>query len=203
MRKATLIHNYPKDWANLYVTFDLAGHDPVRRACGRSITGFEWRRIAQLIPMGPADHRMLAAGAEVGVADGFTIPRHLPGDGSGSCSFAVGPNRPLPREMFEVAEILGGLAVAAARTLTGHCHLPLKPVLSERQRECILWTARGKTAEVTATILGIKEATVTKHLQDARERYGVNNSQLLILCTLFDGLISLADVFRWWNNPHI
>lgn len=81
--------------------------------------------------------------------------------------------------------------------------MPPKPVLSDRQRECVLWTARGKTAADTATILGIKEMTVVRHLQDARERYNVSSSQLLILCTLFDGLISLADVFRWWNNPHI
>lgn len=198
-----LIHNYPRDWANLYVTFDLAGHDPVRRACGRSITGFEWQRIQHLIPMTLGDHRMLAAGIAVGVADGFTVPRHLPGDGSGSCSFVVGPQTAFPLETLQMAEILGGLAIAAARNLTGHSPMPPKPVLSDRQRECVLWTARGKTAADTATILGIKEMTVVRHLQDARERYNVSSSQLLILCTLFDGLISLADVFRWWNNPHI
>lgn len=201
--KSALIHNYPAEWANLYVTFDLAGHDPVRRACGRSIIGFEWQRIQNLIPMTLGDHRMLAAGLEVGVADGFTVPRHLPGDGSGSCTFAIGPRTALPRERLQLAEILGGLAIAAARGLTGNDSMPPKPVLSDRQRECVLWTARGKTAADTATILGIKEMTVVRHLQDARERYNVSSSQLLILCTLFDGLISLADVFRWWNNPHI
>lgn len=202
-RKTILVHNYPHDWASLYVTFDLSGQDPVRRACSCSMTGFEWRQIGHLIPMTPGDHRMLAAGLQVGVADGFTVPRHLPGDGSGSCSFVVGPGTSLPREALALAEILGGLAIAAARNLAGPRVGPSKPVLSERQRQCVLWTARGKSARETAGILGIKESTVIKHLQDARERYNVHCGQVLLLCTLYDGLICLGDVFRWWNNPHM
>lgn len=40
-----LLHNYPADWADLYVSFDLAGHDPVRCVCDRRMRGFEWREV--------------------------------------------------------------------------------------------------------------------------------------------------------------
>ena len=73
-----------------------------------------------------------------------------------------------------------------------------RPSLSPRQRECVLWSARGKTAAETAAILGIGEDTVVQHLRTARERYDVHSRHALILCSLFDGLISFADIRRWW-----
>lgn len=69
--------------------------------------------------------------------------------------------------------------------------------LSDRQRECLLWTARGKTASETAIILGISEETVVQHLKMARERYEVHCKQSLVLSALFDGLIGFGDVIRW------
>src|SRR5690606_5837510 len=46
-----LLHDYPDEWAKVYTSFDLAGRDPVRRACDKAFGGFTWERIDQLIPM--------------------------------------------------------------------------------------------------------------------------------------------------------
>lgn len=86
-----LIHDYPDAWAKHYVTFGLEGKDPVRRACGKSISGFQWRYINQVIPLTKGDYRMLMVGRESGLGDGYTVPRHLPGEASGSCTFVVRP----------------------------------------------------------------------------------------------------------------
>ena len=74
-----------------------------------------------------------------------------------------------------------------------------RAALTERQRECVLWSARGKTAGETAGILGISEETVVRHLKIARERYSVPCRQMLILCALFDGIIGFSDVYDWWR----
>ncbi|MDP3674821.1 MAG: LuxR family transcriptional regulator [Novosphingobium sp.] len=194
-----LVHDYPEEWAKVYVAFDLAGTDPVRRACERAVTGFTWGRIGQLIPMTHSDRQMLFVGRECGIGDGYTVPRHLPGEASGSCTFAVRPGSALPETMLFVAEIVGALALANALRISGPARRPGKPVLSDRQRECLLWSARGKTAGEIATILGISAETVIQHLKVARERYGVHCRQSLILCALFDGLIGFGDIFRTWD----
>lgn len=194
-----LIHNYPDAWAKVYVGFDLGGADPIRRASERSMTGFEWRQLSEFITLTRGDHQMLAVGRENGIGDGFSIPRHLPGEASGCCSFVVRPNRSLPSDMFHVAEIVGAFALTRARQIAGAMPPKVRPVLSERQRECVLWSARGKTAGETAAILGISEVTVVQHLKIARERYDVHSGQVLILCALFDGLIGFGDVFDWWR----
>src|SRR5690554_7219994 len=42
-----LLHDYPDKWAKVYTSFDLAGRDPVRRACDRAFGGFTWEGIDQ------------------------------------------------------------------------------------------------------------------------------------------------------------
>ncbi len=156
---AMLVHDYPDVWAKIYVSFDLGGTDPVRRACEKTLTGFEWEHLERLIPLTRGDRQMLGVGRESGIGDGFTVPRHLPGDASGSCSFVVRPDGVLPRSMLHVAEIVGAFALASARRILGFSTPSLRPVLSERQRECVLWSARGKTAAEVAIILSISEET--------------------------------------------
>lgn len=197
---ALLIHDFPEAWAKIYIGFELARVDPIRRASERSMIGFEWREIEALIPLTRADRQIFAVAREHGIGDGYSVPRHLPGDASGLCSFMTRTDSAVPVHTLAAAEILGGVALTSARQLLGK-HVPVKrPLLSDRQRECVLWSARGKTAAEVAIILGISEDTVIQHLKLARERYDVHCRQALILCTLFDGLIGFADIFDEWRD---
>jgi LuxR family quorum-sensing system transcriptional regulator CciR len=70
------------------------------------------------------------------------------------------------------------------------------PRLTDRQRECILWVARGKSDWEISRILGIEHETVVRHLKLARERYGVAKRTMLAVQALFDGSISFTDVLK-------
>jgi len=192
-----LLHDYPDEWAKVYIAFDLAGQDPVRRACDRTIIGFAWDWIDELVPLTRGDRQMLNVGRECGIGNGYTVPRHLPGIGRGTCTFAVRPERELPRRRFAVAEMIGTLALSCALGLSSEKFDEKVPSLTDRQRECLLWVARGKTAAETAMILEISTETVIQHLKMARERYQVHCKQSLVVAALFDGLIGFADIIRW------
>lgn len=195
-----LLHDYPDEWAKVYLAFDLAGRDPVRRACDKSPIGFCWDELGSLIPLTRGDRQMLAIGQECGLGDGYTVPRHLPGDARGTCSFVVRPQAELPKPQLMVAEIVGAAAIVSALRVSGFAQNQPRPVLSDRQRECLVWSARGKTAEETGMILGISTETVNQHLKMARERYDVCCRQSLIVNALFDGLIGFSDVMRWHSG---
>ena len=194
---AMLLHDYPDEWAKVYVGFELAGQDPVRRACDKSFVGFAWESLEDLIPLTRGDRQMLAVGRECGIADCFTVPRHLPGLARGTCTFAVRPELDLPRQRLAYAELVGTLALSCVLALDPTGSGETMPVLTDRQRECLLWVARGKTAAETAIILGIGTETVVQHLKMARERYQVHCKQSLVVAALFDGLIGFGDVMRW------
>ena len=194
---SVLVHDYPPGWADIYTSFNLAETDPVIRASEHSLLAFPWRELPKLIPMTRDEKVTFEMGQRHGLADGLTVPRHLPGSMTGCCTFAVGADTPMPNENVIVADALGAAAIARARHLSGW-PMPLpKTKLTDRQRDCVLWAARGKTDWEISRILDIGRETVIQHLSDARERYGTSNRASLILCALFDGVIGFADIFRW------
>lgn len=195
-----LLHDYPEEWAKVYVGFELSGKDPIRRACDRTFIGFAWDTLNELVPLTRGDRQMLQIGRECGIGDGFTVPRHLPGFARGTCTFVVSPDRHLPTQLLPLAEMMGALALSRALSLCGDCEVGVAPTLTDRQRECILWVARGKTAAETAAILGIGTETVIQHLKLARERYEVHCKQSLIVSALFNGAIGLSELVRWGDQ---
>ena len=70
------------------------------------------------------------------------------------------------------------------------------PRLSQRQLECIVLVARGKSDWEIGKILGISEETVKWHLKDARARYDVSKRVQLVTRTLFDGQVALTELLN-------
>ncbi|MAW98402.1 MAG: LuxR family transcriptional regulator [Sphingomonas sp.] len=196
---AVRLHNYPDDWVAWFDARRLGVSDPVHRASQATSIGFTWQRVPELIRLTPVDRHVLDCARERGIGDGFTVPVHVPGEATGSCSFAVAPGRCVPVDNLPLAQLTGAFAFEAARRINGVRSLDAQaPTLTERQRDCVLWMARGKTDWEIARILGLSQETVTQHLKQARERYGVPKRSVLAVRALFDGLISFSDIFRRW-----
>ena len=191
-----LIHNYPENWADLYQEEELGPIDPVRRMSHRTNRGFRWSHIGRTIALSSRDRNILAAGSTHGIGEGFTVPAHIPGEVSGSCSFVVLNGKPLPEDMLWSAQLVGEVALEKARFLAGGEPVVTEIELTDRQIECVLWTARGKTDWEISRIMGISQLTVEQHQKMARERYGVGSRTALAIRALFDGLICFSDIYR-------
>ena len=124
-----------------------------------------------LIPISEIAQAMFETQRRHGIADGYTVPRHLPGEVTASCSFVTGPSNGLPEPMLLVAELIGAVAIASARRIAGGATPADRPKLTDRQRDCVLWAARGKSDWEISRILGISSDTVTTHIKEARDRY--------------------------------
>ena len=193
------LHNYPARWADYYDRNALGISDPVHRASHVTSLGFRWSRLADMVPLTAADRGILRRGRDEGIGDGFTVPANVPGEARGSCSFAIEAGRPLPEATLPMAQLAGACAFAGARRLSAMRSLgepPAAPALTDRQRDCVLWLARGKSDWEISRILAISEETVIRHIKQARERYGVQKRTLLAIRTLFDGTLSFDDVLK-------
>lgn len=195
--EAIRIHNYPKDWATWFDEQGLGQVDPVHRASHMTNVGFPWSRLEDLIPLTQRDVDVLEAARRQGLGDGFTVPAHVPGEAHGSVSFAAEAGGTLHSEHFPLLQLVGAFGFEAARRIR-HLREPpaIVPRLTERQRECLTWAARGKSDWEISRILGISHETVIRHLKQARERYGVGKRTLLAVHALFDGTIAFFDVIR-------
>lgn len=191
---AIRIHNYPDGWAEWFDEQSLGSTDPVHRASNLTSVGFAWSRLPELIALTPRDRQVLDLARTEGIGEGFTVPAHVPGEAHGSCSFACAAGAPLADERLPLAQLVGAFAFEAARRMR---RLRLEPAplpLTDRQRECVIWAARGKSDWEIARILDVSHETVIEHLRHARQRYGVGKRTLLAVHALFDGTIGFLDV---------
>lgn len=194
---AIRIHNYPSGWADWFDEQGLGRVDPVHRASRMTCVGFRWADLASLITLTVRDAAVLREAQRHGISDGFTVPVHVPGEAPGSVSFASEPGKSLNCDNFPLLQLAGSFAFEAARRIQVMRDRPeAVPRLTDRQRECLMWAARGKSDWEISRILDLSPETVRLHLKHACERYGVGKRTLLTVRALFDGAIDFTDVLR-------
>jgi LuxR family quorum-sensing system transcriptional regulator CciR len=193
---AIRIHNYPEGWAEWFDEQSLGATDPVHRASNISSVGFAWSELPEMIALTAQDQRVLDLARRQGLGEGFTVPAHVPGEAHGSCSFARAAGGQVSDQDPSLLQLVGAFAFEAARRMRRVRLAPSPVFLTDRQRECVVWAARGKSDWEIARILGISHDTVIEHLRHARERYGVGKRTLVAIHALFDGTIGFFDVLR-------
>lgn len=194
-QKGIRIHNYPPEWARWFDENGLGASDPVHRESQRRLSGFIWSDIPWHRRERPGDRQIFRRALRHGIGNGLTVPAHLPGEAHGSVSFAWAPNKPASVEALLFAKMISGPAFEAARLLA-HPELGAGPRLTDRQRECLIWSAAGKSAWDTSRIIGLSRDTVKEHLRNARARYDVHDGTTLAIRALFAGEISFGDFVR-------
>ena len=187
------IDNYPEPWVEELRTRDLGAHDPVHFASRRTSSGFAWHDIASIIPLVDRHRAILERSRFHGLGEGFTVPANVPGEPSGSCSFAVRAGADLPHERLLCTELIGAHAFRAARRMQGFPRSKDRPHLSRREIECLRLVAAGKTDWEAARILGISVETSRQYLKRARAAYDVVSRAQLFACALRDALVSFDE----------
>ena len=194
---AIRLHNYPLQWVEYFDDQKLGPSDPVHRASHLTSVGFAWSKVPSMIHLTPRDRLVLDAAGYNGIGDGFTVPAHVPGESNGSCSFATRSGQAVQAKHLPTAQLVGAFAFEAARRLWRmRAGDTPSPQLTDRQRDCVVWAARGKSDWEIAQILGIGHETVIQHLKQARIRYGVTKRTMLAVSALFDGTINFIDVLK-------
>ncbi|HET7576255.1 MAG TPA: LuxR family transcriptional regulator [Sphingomicrobium sp.] len=193
---AIRIHNYPAELEQYHDDQQLGSRDPVHRACQRTAIGFTWSELPRMVQLTPRDLRVLDAAARRGIGEGFTVPAHVPGELSGSCSFATASGVRLRADNLAMAQLVGAFAFQAARQFLRAITPNTAPSLhiSDRERECLIWIARGKTDWEIGSILGISVETVRQYVKHARARFDVVSRSQLVAHALLAGTISFPEI---------
>lgn len=61
--------------------------------------------------------------------------------------------------------------------------------LTQRERECLLWTARGKSASTISIILHLSENTINFYVKNAMRKLGTTNRVVAVVLAVRAGLI--------------
>ena len=185
--------NYPADWEHELIAEGLVLDDPVHHASLRTNIGFSWSELDSLLPLTCRHRRILEQSARHGIGDGFTVPANVPGEPSGSCSFAVRRGGQFPAHRLRCAELIGAHAFRAARRIHDYPARAPHPHLSRRELQCLRLIAAGKTDWEIAVILGISIETAHQYVKSARAAYDVISRTQLVVHGLRDAWISFDD----------
>lgn len=191
------ITNYPIELIGALREAGLM-RDPVLRASERASIGFSWDQLPALITWREGDDAHMRRAARLGIVAGYTVPNNVPGESLGSSHFSVSDAGRLPRTHFAAAQSVGAFSFEAARRLVARDgpvdEAPDPAPLTQRQRDCLVQVARGKSDGVIAQLLGLKPRTVNEYVEAAKRRYVVATRQQLVVRALFRSEISFSEV---------
>jgi LuxR family quorum-sensing system transcriptional regulator CciR len=193
--KATRFHNYPDDWSAWFDAQGLGANDPVHRASQTRTAGVRWSEVSKLVAMTPLDAMVFEKARYRGFGDGFTVPGNVPGQMSGSVSFAMALGVDLDERHVQLAQLIGINALENVRRLTEIRTIPKRTAITERQLDCLKWSGRGKTDGETAQILDITRGTVLAHMRAIRARYDMYSRPGVIARALYEGTLCFSDIF--------
>lgn len=183
--------NYPTSWTDFYFEHNYQAKDPVLLYAPGLERPFLWDWLEKASKLDRAQTTVMQQAREARLLDGVGIPLHGPQGNVCLLTCAAADGHPRP------TSTLSGLAVLAAQFHAAYRELcrtepdcRIVPVLSERERDCLQWIARGKSSWDVGVILHISENTVNFHMKKAFRKLDANNRIAAVVNAIRYGLIS-------------
>ena len=188
---------YPEAWRKHYDEEGYANIDPTVSHCARTSIPIIWKNE---IFKGRKEARVRSEAKECGLVSGASFSVH--GGRGEAAMLSLATSRESREVQNDIVAVMGQaqlltcyLHEAVQRIVLSKGPLPLKKInLTEREKECLLWAAEGKTGWEIANIVSISERTVTFHLQNAVQKLGVVNRRQAISRALSMGLIEPGHI---------
>lgn len=180
--------NYRKDWLDHYFASGYHQVDPCVTVMPTTDQMLFWSDVKRPgTRFSRRQRQLFLESEEAGMCDGFTIPIHATGGRTFIVSLATtargqeirraaGRLRPIAFEFFFTYMALHGWTTPEVN-------------LSARERECLTWSAQGKTSWEIGQILKVSENTVNYHFKTAMGRLGCSNRMVAVVRAVQLGLI--------------
>ncbi len=198
--RIVVISGYPTEWREHYENCGYMAFDPTVRHCASRVTPAVWRDldISKESRDQQTVRRFWQEADDFGLRSGVSFPIHGQSGEFGMLSLASpepsGKTARMVQGILPIGQLMANYVHEAARRVFDQECLPIRhDGLTPRERECLLWTAEGKTAWEIGNILGVAERTVVFHLQNVTEKLHVTNRAQAVARAIACGYI----------NPHL
>lgn len=182
---------YPEAWIKRYFSQRYQFIDPVISESRRTHLPFAWRFLMNR-PGGltPEQCRLFEEAAEYGIRDGFTIPFHSTAGCFASLSFAFS-------SVDELKQVMA--AQPKLKLLGVYYHTAIERLLEEEipdaelssiERQCLTWTANGRTLWEISGLAHRPEPDIAFALRSAREKLGTATTAQAVAKAIAQGLIA-------------
>lgn len=183
----------PEDWVKHYAANRYQAIDPVLQQVPNRRMPFFWSDLFTEAKLSAKQRLLLEESREFGMKGGLSIPVHGPCGESYVISLARSGGNGDDRSLIAPIHTLG---VNFFHSFSQRAFRPERPPelprLTERERECLAWSANGKSAWAISQIIGVSENTVNFHLKSAMKKLGTSNRVQAVAIAVRAGLIHPA-----------
>lgn len=193
---AVLISSYPRSWTSRYFDLGYQRLDPVVRRARLERELFSWGGDVSA-PCGDREQRRFFDEAMTfGIRSGITVPIRSGFGRMAAFTLATGDRQietdrlPIERDIVQLIGLYFHAHVAARLDGATGSRERTGKELTQRERQCLTWTAQGKTVADIAVLVAIAPRTVVFHLENARRKLGAASIAQCVAEALRRGLLA-------------
>lgn len=187
-----LVRNFPTRWDQKWCVHGV--HDPYFHTSRRSSAAVDWSDVQQLADLSQPQRDCMAYAADWGLIKGLTIPINVTGRSFAFVTAVGDPHRRTWSEqvaeagatLMLIANYFDNAVIRLFERRRTECE-----AISQRELQCLGWSARGKTVEDIATILDLSADTVRVYMKRINRKLNAVNRTHAVAKALYLGLIDL------------
>ena len=190
----TIVHNFPQEWIDHYLDSGYYEIDPVLTIGKEGDLPFQWSKLLHPTQTTRELIEYQDEADSFGLTDGLGIP--IPRIHGKKSMFSITGNDS-PKDLADIIKHHQSDLIAIACVYHSLASDFLKTeelsknadVLTEREKECILWIMNGLSNKEIARKLGISPATVAFHNENSKRKLNVTNKYHMVVEAIMKGYI--------------
>lgn len=189
------INEYPDDWINHYFEKGYEAIDPVIQTGRISKLPFKWSETPNILPKySDKQKNFMKEAKEAGLAEGIAVP--CVGDGGKKSFVSVVAPSVDDKELNEAMHVIHVMAMyfhASYNEILKQESSKTQdiPQLTVRERECLVWIAKGKSSWDIGNIMNISQKTVDFHVENAKKKLDTFTRPQAVVKAIKYNLISI------------
>ncbi|MES0033568.1 LuxR family transcriptional regulator [Mesorhizobium sp. M0040] len=183
--------NYPNKWQERYFKMGYDRIDPIIKTSRKRAAAFRWSEVYNDASTTEDERRVFDEAATFGLRSGISVPFHGPDGSFAIISFAQPSHREFQNGTISYLQLAALHFHMRVSQVTHLSATEGAPNLSLRERECILWTARGKSSWEIGTILGISINTVNFHIKNVMRKLDAASRTVAAVKAVNFGIVEL------------
>lgn len=184
--------NFPASWCERYFERKYYEIDPVVRRAPTLLRPFMWDQLGVQRQLQPDEQLVLNESREAGLRHGVGVPLFGPLGRVSAMSFASRHDDAEPQHRMGHLNVLAWqFHIAFTEIARPKESRQVKVDLSKRERDCLRWTAEGKSSWDIGMILNISENTVNFHIKNAMRKLETTSRTVAVVKAIRLNLIDL------------
>lgn len=189
-----VIHNFPDDWMKYYFEHNFDKIDPVILYGAQHVSAYSWDEIPEKVTLSQKQTLCLNYGSESGLHNG--VSTYLRGEKNQLAGISLASSEKMDatddnKDLITAYSNHFYIKYRELLSLSAPDHKEENIILTDKEREILIWVCTGKSNGVIGEILSISDSTVDFHLRNIFKKMGVNSRILAVVKALTHGVIRL------------